>query len=286
MIEQLVKFLIKNFNIDVTRVAPVDQMDVIEAAIENNTSDDSGINEQRAMLRSVFALQKVTVEEVMTYRNNIHMIDADLSTEMVITQLLDSPYSRVPIWADDADNVIGVLSTKALMRELHAKRGRYDDVNVKDIAFDPWFIPNTTSLFDQLQAFRQRHAHFALVVDEYGTLMGIVTMEDILEEIVGEISDENDNIVEGVRQQGNGTYVIDGTTTIRELNRELGWNLPANEDYTTIAGLVLYESHILPHVGQSYVFHGYRFDVVRKRRHQLSVIRVTPPDVLQASMSS
>jgi Mg2+/Co2+ transporter CorB len=147
---------------------------------------------------------------------------------------------------------------------------------VESIAAEPWFVPDTTTLYDQLQAFRQRREHFALVIDEYGSLMGVVTLEDILEEIVGDIDDEHDKTVAGVRRQANGTFLIDGTVTIRDLNREYEWNLP-DEDYSTLAGLILHESQMVPDAGQSFYFYGFRFDVVRRQRNQLTLIRVTPP---------
>ena len=139
------------------------------------------------------------------------------------------------------------------------------------------FVPETASLYDQLQEFRRKQEHFAIVVDEYGTAMGIVTMEDILEEIVGEIDDEHDHSVPGVRKQTNNSYVVDGTVTIRDLNREYEWGLP-DEDYSTLAGLILYESQTIPNAGQSFVFHDFRFDVLRRQRNQITKVRVTPPE--------
>ena len=149
------------------------------------------------------------------------------------------------------------------------------DLDLAKIAVEPWFVPNSTTLFDQLQAFRARREHIALVVDEYGTYMGIITLEDVIEEIVGEIDDETDEIVTGVRRQPNGSYMVDGNVTVRELNREFSWNLPEAE-YSTIAGLLLYEAQRLPEVGQSFNFFGFRFDVVKRQRHQITLVRITP----------
>ena len=140
----------------------------------------------------------------------------------------------------------------------------------------PWFIPESTSLLDQLQAFRKRHEHFALVVDEYGSLMGIVTLEDILEEIVGDIADEHDVVVAGVRPQGDGSYVVEGSVTIRDLNRQFEWDLP-DEEAATAAGLILHESRRIPEVGQAFMFHGFRFEILRRLRHQITSVRITPP---------
>ena len=148
-------------------------------------------------------------------------------------------------------------------------------MDISSIANNPWFIPDSTNLFDQLQEFRARREHFALVVDEYGSFEGIITLEDILEEIVGEIDDEYDISVEGVRPQGNGTFLVDGTVTLRDLNREFEWNL-SDEHYSTIAGLVIYEAKLVPEAGQSFVFYDIRFDVLKRKDNQLTQLRLTP----------
>lgn len=276
MVTYIVRGVLHLFGVDISRVRAGSHMEMLRGAIELHEGPEEETLAQRAMLRSVLDLADVTVEEVMTHRNNIVMLDAALPVEQIIREMLDSPYTRIPLYRDHTDNIVGVINTKALLREMKAREGKTARIDVEMIANEPWFVPNTTTLFDQLQAFRQRREHFALVVDEYGTLMGVATLEDILEEIVGEIDDELDHIVAGVRRQSNGSYMVDGTVTIRDLNREFEWNLPA-EEYTTLAGLVLYESQMLPEVGRSFHFHGFRFDVVRRHRNQLTLIRITPP---------
>lgn len=254
-----------------------DNADILRGAIDLHDMADEESHERRAMLRSVLDLADVTVEEVMTYRNNVQMLDATQPVEDIIAAMLQSPYTRIPLWRDNSDNIVGIINTKSLLREIRARGGDSDNLDITMIANDPWFIPNSTTLFDQLQAFRQRREHFAIVVDEYGTLMGVVTLEDIIEEIVGDIADEMDKAVAGVRRQGNGSFLIDGNVTIRDLNREFDWDLPVDSDYSTLAGLILYEAHKLPSAGQSFNFYGFRFDIVRRDRHQLSLIRVMPP---------
>jgi len=163
-----------------------------------------------------------------------------------------------------------------LLRAVRSHSGDLDSLNVESIATKPWFVPESTDLLDQLHAFRNRREHFALVVDEYGSLMGIVTLEDILEEIVGEISDEHDITVRGIRPQKDGSYVIDGNVTIRDLNRQLDFELP-DEEASTIAGLVLYEVRQIPTVGQTFMIHGFRFEVLRRHRNQVTLLKITPP---------
>jgi Mg2+/Co2+ transporter CorB len=232
--------------------------------------------EQKAMLRSILDLNNVWVSEIMIHRNNMKTINLDQPLDDIVQEVLDSSFTRIPVWREHPDNIVGILHAKALLRELRGGDGYLKSINIEKIAHDPWFIPDTTRLFDQLQAFRNRREHFAMVVDEYGTLMGLVTLEDILEEIVGDIDDEHDIKVAGVRKQPNGSYMIDGSVTIRDLNREFAWKLP-DQHYATLAGLVLHESRKVPDAGQVFNVHGFRFDIVRRHRNQITLIRVIPP---------
>ena len=232
---------------------------------------------ERAMLRSVLDLAEVEVGEIMIHRKTITRLNVDDSPVAVVEQVLASPYTRLPLWRDDPDNIVGVLHHQGNCCESSAQTRRADtELDLESLAGQPWFIPETTHLLDQLQAFRDRREHFALVVDEYGSLMGVVTLEDILEEIVGDIADEHDVSVPGLRPQPNGSYVVDGKFTIRDLNRELEWDLP-DEEAATVAGLILHESRRIPDVGQAFRFFGFRFEILRRQRNQITAVRVTPP---------
>jgi Mg2+/Co2+ transporter CorB len=232
------------------------------------------VRHERAMLRSVLDLGDVEVGEIMVHRRNVVSICIDQPVDDVVQQVLNSPYTRLPLWRDRPDNIVGVLHAKALLRAVHGLDA-LDALDIAEVASSPWFVPDATRLLDQLQAFRHRREHFALVVDEYGSLQGVVTLEDILEEIVGEISDEHDVAVSGVRQQPDGSYIINGDVTIRDLNREFDWNLP-DDEASTVAGLVLHESRSIPDVGQSFLFHGFRFEIIRRQRNQITALRVAP----------
>lgn len=275
-----VLFVIRNvlrlFGIDVRRdeewAATVEEL---RGAIELHGRGPTG-RQQRAMLRSILDLAEVEVEMVMRHRTDIAMIDANLPTSKIVDQVLDSPYTRIPLWRDEPDNIVGVLHAKALFSAVSAHQGDLDALSLDEIVTAPWFIPESTSLLDQLQAFRRRREHFALVVDEYGSLQGVVTLEDILEEIVGDISDEHDVVPIGVRPQRDGSYLVDGSVTVRDLNRRFEWRLP-DQDAATIAGLVLHEAKVIPEVGQIFRFHGFRFEVVRRQRNQITLIRIAPP---------
>ena len=248
----------------------------LRGAIELHDGDEPSVKQERDMLRSVLELTEVQVEEIMTHRRNVVAVDADLPSDEIVKQVLESPYTRIPLWKEDPENIVGVLHAKALLREMMRNQGETKDIDIMSIAAAPWFIPEQTLLLDQLQAFRNRREHFALVIDEYGSNMGVVTLEDIIEEIVGDIDDEHDVEVTGVSPQADGSYLIDGTVTLRDLNREYEWDLP-DEEASTIAGLVLHESRRIPEVGQSFMFHDFRFDIVGRQSNQITRIRVTPP---------
>jgi len=249
----------------------------LRGAIELHRAPDQEVHDERKMLRSILDLGDVEVGEIMTHRSSMVMIDAALPTETIVEQVLDAPFTRIPLYRDDPDNIVGVVHAKALLRAIQGSGAptEFDKIDIDKVAAPPWFIPEATTLLDQLQAFRERHEHFALVVDEYGSLMGLVTLEDILEEIVGEIADEHDVAVPGVHKQPDGSFVINGATTIRDLNREFEWDLP-DEDASTIAGLVMYEARQIPEVGQSFAFHGFRFEILRRRKNRVTLIRVSP----------
>lgn len=247
----------------------------LRGAIDLHAGESEEVRHEREMLRSILDLADVVVEEIMTHRRNVVTIDADQPPERIVKEVLDSPYTRLPLWHGKKDNIVGVLHAKALLRAVQAEGGDLEKLDIDAIANEPWFIPETTDLLSQLQAFRSRHEHFAIVVDEYGELLGIVTLEDILEEIVGEIADEHDVEVEGVSQFKDGVCVVDGSVTIRDLNRMFEWRLP-DEEAATVAGLVLHEARRIPDIGQVFVFHGFRFEILGRQRNQITSIKVMP----------
>ena len=248
----------------------------LRGAIELHEGTEDVARHERAMLRSVLDLDDVQVAEIMTHRRDVTALDVDTPPAELVRLAVESPYTRIPIWKNDIDNVVGVLHAKALLRRVASAEADIDNLDIMELASPPWFIPEQTQLLDQLHAFRERREHFALVVDEYGSFLGIVTLEDILEEIVGEIDDEHDDQVSGVERESEGSFLVDGRVTIRDLNREFEWGLP-DEEAATIAGLVLHEARRIPEVGQRFLFHGLRFDIVQRKRHQITKIRITPP---------
>jgi Mg2+/Co2+ transporter CorB len=246
----------------------------LRGAINLHAGEGEEVRHKRDMLRSILDLAEVEVAEIITHRKKVNSIDADLPPHQIVEEALQSPYTRLPLWQNNPDNIVGVLHAKALLRAVEALSD-IDKLDVLSIANPPWFIPESTDLLSQLQAFRTRHEHFAIVVDEYGEVCGIVTLEDILEEIVGEIADEHDEEIEGVKTQADGSVVADGAVTIRDLNRQFEWRLPDTEA-STIAGLVLDEARRIPEVGQTFVFHGFRFEILGRQRNQITTIKLIP----------
>jgi len=228
----------------------------------------------RDMFGGVLDLQVLHVSDVMIHRTKMRTIDADLAPVQIVREVLSSSFTRMPLWRERPDNFVGVLHSKDLLRALDAAGGEAAKINIDDIMSTPWFVPEATTLEDQLEAFLKRKTHFALVVDEFGEVMGLVTLEDILEEIVGDIRDEHDLAVQGVRPQSDGSVLIDGAVPVRDLNRVMAWNLP-DEEATTIAGLVIHEAGAIPEAGQVFTFHGFRFEVMRKIRNRITALRVT-----------
>jgi len=276
LITYVTRGVIRLFHTDLGSIGDIGSDKELRGAIELHRGPEEETAHERAMLRSILDLADVEVSEIMTHRRNVVAVEADLPKAELVDAVLASPYTRIPLWRGDSDNIVAVLHAKALLRALRRYGPELTELEILDICSSPWFIPDTTTLLDQLQAFRARREHFALVVDEYGSLQGVVTLEDILEEIVGDISDEHDLPVAGVRAQQNGSLIVEGTVTIRDLNRQFEWDLP-DEEASTIAGLVLHEARRIPEVGQTFTFYGFRFEILRRQRNQITSLRITPP---------
>lgn len=236
------------------------------------------VGESRRMLHSVLDLADYEVGDIMTHRKAMSVIDAGEPASTVVEKALASPFTRIPLWREKPDNIVGILNTKSLLRGFLAHEGDQAAFDPAAFATAPWFVPDTTKLIDQLRAFRDRREHMAMVVDEYGTLMGLITLEDVVEEIVGDIFDEHETALPGVRREPDGSYVVRGTVTVRELNRQFNWRLP-EEEAATVAGLVIREARIIPEPGQRFAFHGFGFEILRRQRNQITSLRVTPSAV-------
>lgn len=247
----------------------------IRGAIDLHHQEGGVVKHDKDMLGGILDLRDLGVSDIMVHRTKMQTIDLDAPPEKIVDDVLKSSYTRLPLWQGEPDNIIGILHAKDLLRALRKAKWDVAKLDLLSLTSDPWFVPETTPLKDQLNAFLKRKAHFAVVVDEYGEVMGLITLEDILEEIVGEIVDEHDIDDTGIRPQENGTINVDGTVPIRDLNRYMDWNLPDLEA-TTIAGLVIHEAQTIPDPGQIFTFYGFRFEVLRRQRNKITALRITP----------
>ncbi|WP_139974761.1 MULTISPECIES: HlyC/CorC family transporter [Brucella/Ochrobactrum group] len=251
--------------------------DELRGAVEVLHRDKSLIKEDRDQLGGLLDLKELEVSDVMVHRTSMGTVNADAPADQIVRDILASPHTRMPLWRDDIDNIVGIIHTKDLLRALYDVDNDFKRIDIMKVARKPWFVPDTTTLQDQLDAFLRRKAHIAIVVDEYGDVQGLVTLEDILEEIVGDIADEHDVDMQGVRLQPDGSVIVDGSLPIRDINRALDWSLP-DEEATTIAGLVIHETQTIPEVKQAFTFYGKRFSVLKKEKNRLTRLRIVPLD--------
>ena len=274
VIEAVVRVLVRMFGIRIGANQPLlSPTERLRGAVDLLHSEGKVEKHDRDMFGGLLDLRELQVSDVMVHRTEMVRVNADLPPEELVNEVLASEYTRIPLWRDKPENIIGVLHAKDLLRAIRASDGEVSRVDVSSIALPPWFVPEMRPVSEQLKAFRRRKTHFALVVDEYGEVEGLVTLEDILEEIVGDISDEHDVVVAGVRAQPDGSVVVDGSVPIRDLNRAMDWDLP-DEEATTVAGLVIHEARSIPERGQSFTFHGFRFRVLRRERNRITALRI------------
>jgi len=247
----------------------------IRGTIELQTKEGAVARHDADMLGGVLDLRDLQVSDIMVHRTKMETMDADDPPQEIVDELLKTQYTRVPIWKDEPENIVGILHAKDLFSGLGHAGWDVTKLDIMSFAVEPWFVPDTTGLKDQLNQFLKRKAQMALVVDEYGEVQGLITLEDILEEIVGQITDEHDIQEAQIRPQPDGTVNVDGTVAIRDLNRHMDWNLP-DEEATTVAGLVIHEAQTIPEPGQAFTFYGYRFEILRKTRNKITALRVSP----------
>ena len=273
-IEWLVRRILKLLGISVDEDQPIlPAHEEIRGTVDLLHREGSVEKVDRDMMGGLLDLRDLTVADVMVHRTEMLTINAGEPPEEIVAAALKSEYTRIPLWRNTPENIIGILHAKDLLRAIQNAEGDLGKVDVMAIALPPWFVPDIRPLLEQLKAFRRRKTHFALVVDEYGEVEGMVTLEDILEEIVGDISDEHDVPVPGVRPQPDGAVNVDGSVPIRDLNRAMEWNLP-DAEATTVAGLVIHEARSIPERGQSFTFHGFRFRVLRRERNRITALRI------------
>lgn len=277
-VNAMVRRILAMFGINLSKeISMLSAHEELRGTVDLLHREGSVVKADRDRLGGVLDLGELELSDIMVHRTAMRAINADDPPESVVRAILESPYTRMPLWRGTIDNIIGVVHAKDLLRALAEPNVEPENLDIVRIAQKPWFVPDSTNLEDQLNAFLRRKQHFAVVVDEYGEVQGIVTLEDILEEIVGDISDEHDLDIQGVRQEADGSIVVDGSVPIRDLNRALDWDLP-DEEATTIAGLVIHESMTIPEERQAFTFYGKRFFVMKREKNRITKLRIRPAD--------
>ncbi len=276
----LVKIIFSIFRIKSTDKIKIMAAEEIAGAISLHHSEGAVQKEERDILLGALDLGNREVEEIMLHRSQIEMISTTNTPAEIFEKCLKSPYTRLPIFEDNPENVIGVVHAKDLLRSFGKnisgqtiKKLNVNDLNIIDVAMEPYFVPETTTLDEQMKQFLKRKSHFALVVDEYGALRGLITLEDILEEIVGQISDEHDVIEPQLKELKDQSIMVEGNMTIRDLNRYRDWNIP-DEEANTVAGLVIHEAQSIPSEGQIFIFNGFRYEIIKRKGNRITKIKI------------
>lgn len=269
--------LLALFGYEIWPISTMSGRDELRDTVDELHREGTVVKQDRDRVGALLDLHELEVSDVMVHRTYMRSVNADDPPEAVVREILRSPHTRMPVWKGTSEDIIGVVHAKDLLRALNEADNDYTKIDIVKVATKPWFVPDTTTLQDQLSAFLRRKMHFALVIDEYGTMQGLVTLEDIIEEIVGDIADEHDISVHGVRQDADGSVVVDGAVPIRDLNRALDWSLP-DEEATTIAGLVIHEAQTIPKERQAFTFHGKRFIVMKREKNRITRIRIRPAE--------
>ena len=272
----LVRFILSLFGVNLSRDAMLlSAHEELRGTVEVLHREGQVVKQDRDRVGGVLDLHELEVSDVMVHRTAMRSVNADDAPETIVREILQSPNTRIPVWRGSTDNILGVVHVKDLLRALLDAGNDASRIDITKVASKPWFVPDTTTLQDQLNAFLRRKAHFAIVVDEYGEVEGLVTLEDIIEEIVGEIADEHDVEMQGVKQEADGSVVVEGSVPIRDLNRALDWHLP-DDEATTIAGLVIHETQTIPDEKQAFTFHGMRFVVLKRDKNRITRLRIRP----------
>ena len=276
-------YIIKKFNLLIFKIFNIEKQKVTDASVREdirniiNMHEDEGIllKDERDMLNGILDLKEMTVEKIMTHRKNIYSINID-QPEEYFKKISQSSFSRIPVWKESPNNILGVVHAKKLLTNIN-ESGKIDLKNINDSTLNPWFIPETTKVKDQLNAFIDRHEKIAFVVDEYGELMGLISLEDIIEEIVGNIFDESDLSTIGIRKIGKNIFRVRGDVNIRDMNRTLDLNLN-EKNSSTVAGFLIYETETFPDVGQTFTFNNILFEILNKKNNQITQLKVTLPE--------
>ena len=274
MMEKIVFFILSIFKIKLEknmRVLSVE--DEIRGTLDLYHKEGRLYKSDKDMVTGVLDLAEVTVEDVMVHRSNMFTVNIDDDPKKILNSVINSSFTRIPVWQNNDENIIGIIHSKHLLKIMSQNK----DISRSDMMqslIKPLFIPETTSLKEQLKMHLNTKKKLAIVVDEYGVLMGMISLEDIMEEIVGDITDEIDEGLTTVVKNEDGTLTINGGTEIRDINRIYNWDLP-EEEANTLSGLIVHESRSFPTEGQVFNYYGFIFEILEVKDNLIHKIKVS-----------
>lgn len=273
-IQKSIDFVMKIFASKKKKEKLMSDLDEIRGAIELKHKEGSMFKYDKDMIGSILDLGEVEIGNIVIHRKNIESINIDQNITDIIKQAFEIDHTNIPLWKKDHDNIVAILNMKKLVKKLHHNMNEMENVNLDDITSEPWFVPSTNTLRNQLFAFRKKKNKFAVVVDEYNVVLGIITLEDILEEIVGEINDDNRRGVAKITKIKNGFYKVAGEAPIRDVNRKLNWELPEDNEVSTIAGLVVDKIERIPEEEEEFAIDGFIFKILKKENNKIVTLKV------------
>jgi len=232
---------------------------------------------EHQLIKNVFGFIDVTVRQVMTPRTSINAIDIDLPLEYILNKIVNEGYSRLPVYKDNIDNIIGVLYTKDLLKMMN----KGDTINLESAMRPPYFVPETKKINELLKNLQAKHLHMAIIIDEFGGVSGIATIEDIIEELVGEIQDEHDDEAPVVEQVSANEYIVNALANIQDVNELLPVPLPEGAEYDTVAGLLIKEFSRIPDISEKIAFEGYQFTILKKTKQSILLVKLNKLEILE-----
>ena len=245
----------------------------MRGVIEHHLSEGNVFKDDRDMLGGILDIRNLVIADIMVHRSNIITINIDTPTDKVIKTVLSSNHTRIPFWENNPDNIIGILHVRDLLSKIYNTKSKITEMDIRSLLSETVFVPDNSLVTQQLQMFREGQTHLACVVDEYGDLQGIITLEDILEEIVGQIYDEHDTGKSKIIAKSKSEFIVDGSVPIRDLNREFNWQIPENEA-TTLAGFIITKMERLPNQGEFIIEKNLKMIVQKKSENRIKTIQV------------
>ena len=272
LINMLSKFFLKNVIVKNKKILDEESEEELKGIINLYQTSNPDSEHEKEMLQSILTLNDTTVEEVFTHRKNIYSINIDADNHTIIKKINASSYTRIPFWKNNPENIIGILDTRSLNIDITIKSSVTN--KILKLLKKPWFIPESTNLLDQLVSFKKKKEHLSLVVDEYGELLGLISLEDIIEEIVGEIIDELDTPEDEFNINKNGNIMANGSKSLKDLYKKFNLSVPES-DATTIGGYVMNLAKKIPWYGETVKDKFFTYKVLSHSRKQIHKLEIS-----------